>query len=159
MIARQLVEDSRFGRMVMPELQWDYVWRKSKSPKFIDSMCWGFPISSLLLWQSTDATRAPIRSSLMNWLIDAQQRVITLSRTINRDEGIEVVFHPDEESFCLSNAATRQDPTGSTHQNFWTMSCTGREDAILTEHGKQISERRISRHYGGSWIRRFPWSV
>jgi hypothetical protein len=45
----------------------------------------------------------------MNWLIDGQQRVITLSRTMNGDEGIDVVFHPEQEQFRLANAATRKD--------------------------------------------------
>jgi hypothetical protein len=45
----------------------------------------------------------------MNWLIDGQQRVITLSRTMNGDEGIDVVFHPEQEEFRLSNAATEKD--------------------------------------------------
>jgi hypothetical protein len=45
----------------------------------------------------------------MSWLIDGQQRVITLSRCMSGDEGIEVVFHPEEEQFRLANAATARD--------------------------------------------------
>ncbi|KYF57218.1 hypothetical protein BE08_41755 [Sorangium cellulosum] len=44
----------------------------------------------------------------MSWLIDGQQRVITLARTMSGDEGIDVVFNPDEEEFRLANAATHQ---------------------------------------------------
>jgi len=113
---RQLVEDYRAGRIVIPEFQREYVWRRNKSPHLIDSLYRGFPISSLLLWQSTDEARArrrdprPVRANVMSWLIDGQQRVITLSRTMNGDEGIDVVFHPEKEEFRLANAATRQDP-------------------------------------------------
>jgi hypothetical protein len=46
----------------------------------------------------------------MSWLIDGQQRVMTLSRVMNGDEGIEVLFNPGSEQFSLINAATRQDP-------------------------------------------------
>jgi len=53
---------------------------------------------------------------MMNWLIDGQQRIITLSRTMNGDEGIDVVFHPDQEEFRLENAATRMD-------NNWVRVC------------------------------------
>src|SRR5690349_7454748 len=108
---RQLVEDYRLGRMVIPEFQREYVWQRSKAPKLIDSLYRGFPISSFLLWQSSDEARArrrdprPQRAATMNWLIDGQQRVITLSRTMYGDEGIEVVFHPLQEEFRLSNAA------------------------------------------------------
>lgn len=122
---KQLVEDYRAGRMVIPEFQREYVWRRSKAPRLIDSLYRGFPISSFLLWQSTDQTRArrrdprPRRSAVMNWLIDGQQRIITLSRTMNGDEGIEVVFHPDQEEFRLANAATRKDPNWVRVSELW----------------------------------------
>jgi hypothetical protein len=100
---------------VIPEFQREYVWKKSKAPLLIDSLYRGFPISSLLLWQSDEETRArrrdprPARASLMSWLIDGQQRVITLARTMSGDEDIEVVFNPKEDKFRLANAATRND--------------------------------------------------
>ena len=111
----QLVQDFREGRIAIPEFQREYVWRRSKAPRLIDSLYRGFPISSFLLWQSREEIRArrrdprPIRSALMNWLIDGQQRIMTLSRTMYGDEGIDVVFHPDQEEFRLANAATRKD--------------------------------------------------
>ena len=112
---KQLVDDYRAGRIVIPEFQREYVWRHSKAPRLIDSIYRGFPIGSLLFWQSTEETRSrrrdprPVRSAVMTWLIDGQQRVITLSLTMNGDEGIEVVFHPEDEEFRLANAATRKD--------------------------------------------------
>jgi hypothetical protein len=45
----------------------------------------------------------------MSWLIDGQQRVMTLSRVFSGDEGIEVLFNPHTEQFSLSNVATRHD--------------------------------------------------
>jgi hypothetical protein len=112
---KQLIDDYRSGRIVIPEFQRDYVWKKSKAPLLIDSLYRGFPISSLLLWQSDEETRSrrrdprPARASLMSWLIDGQQRVITLARTMSGDEDIEVVFNPQEDKFRLANAATRND--------------------------------------------------
>lgn len=112
---RQLVEDYRAGRIVIPEFQREYVWQKSKAPRLIDSLYRGFPISSLLLWASAEEARPrrrdprPARSTQMSWLIDGQQRVITLARTLNGDEGIDVVFHPEQDEFRLANAATRTD--------------------------------------------------
>lgn len=120
-----LVEDYRQGRMVIPEFQREYVWQPGKAPRLIDSLYRGFPISSLLLWQSSGETRArrrsprPQRSPVMNWLIDGQQRVITLSRTMNGDEGIDVVFHPEQEEFRLANAATRKDPNWVKVAEVW----------------------------------------
>src|ERR1035441_933588 len=108
---KQLIDDYRSGRIVIPEFQREYVWKKSKAPLLIDSLYRGFPISSLLLWQSEEETRSrrrdprPARASLMSWLIDGQQRVITLARTMSGDEDIEVVFNPKEDKFRLANAA------------------------------------------------------
>lgn len=112
---KQLIDDYRSGRIVIPEFQREYVWRRNKAPQLIDSLYRGFPISSLLTWESAEEARArrrdprPARTAMMSWLIDGQQRVITLARTLNGDEGIDVVFHPEDDEFRLANAATRND--------------------------------------------------
>jgi hypothetical protein len=122
---KQLIDDYRFGRIVIPEFQRDYVWKKSKAPKLIDSLYRGFPISSLLLWQSAEETRSrrrdprPTRTSVMSWLIDGQQRVITLARTLSGDQDIDVVFNPDEDEFRLANAATRNDARWARISDLW----------------------------------------
>ena len=122
---KQLVEDYRAGRIVIPEFQREYVWQKRKAPVLIDSLYRGFPISSLLLWQSAEETRArrrdprPSRTTQVNWLIDGQQRVITLARTMNGDEGIDVVFHPTHDAFKLANAATRAEPGWVRVSELW----------------------------------------
>src|SRR5579863_9713681 len=113
----QIIEDYRNGRLVVPEFQRDYVWKPSRAPKLVDSIYRGYPISVLLLWASDSDTRArsqnprPIRAGTISWLIDGQQRVITLSKILDGEDGIDVVFNPDEAdgTFKLSNAATRQD--------------------------------------------------
>ena len=112
---KQLVEDYRAGRIVIPEFQREYVWKPKRAPVLIDSLYRQFPVSSLLLWQGTGETRArrrdprPSAGALVNWLIDGQQRVITLSRVMNGDEGIDVVFHPEREEFRRSSASTRRE--------------------------------------------------
>jgi len=112
---KHLINDYRSGRVVIPEFQREYVWKPSKAAPLVDSLYRGFPISSLLVWQSTEEARArrkqprPIRGTTMSWLIDGQQRVITLSRMMNGDEGIDIVFQPETNVFRLANAATRND--------------------------------------------------
>lgn len=75
--------------------------------------------------QSTEAARArrkdprPKRASIMSWLIDGQQRVITLARTMSGDEDIDVVFHPEDDEFRLSNAATRNDRNWFRVADLW----------------------------------------
>jgi hypothetical protein len=112
---KHLVNEYQSGKVVIPEFQREYVWKPSKAPALVDSLYRGFPISSLLLWQSNEDVRArrknprPMRGTATSWLIDGQQRVITLSRILNGDEGIDVVFHPGHDEFRLANAATRND--------------------------------------------------
>lgn len=121
---RQLTDDYRSGRMVIPEFQREYVWKKSKAPLLIDSLYRGFPISSLLLWQSNEETRSrrsiprPARAAL-SWLIDGQQRVITLARTLSGNEDIEVVFNSKDDQFRLANAATRNDRNWVRLADLW----------------------------------------
>ena len=122
---RQLIEDYRAGRIVIPEFQREYVWKKSQAPKLIDSLYRGYPISSLLLWVTTVDVRSrrrdprPNRNGQTNWLIDGQQRVITLARCFTGDEGIEVVFHPENREFRLANAATKQDQNWFRLAEIW----------------------------------------
>jgi hypothetical protein len=110
-----LVADYRAGRLVIPEFQRDYVWRKGKAPRLLDSLYRSFPISTLLLWQSSEYAKArrsspkPAAGRSMSWLIDGQQRVMTLSRVMSGDEGIEALFNPETDEFSLANAATRHD--------------------------------------------------
>lgn len=120
-----LIEEYRSGRIVIPEFQREYVWKPRMAPLLIDSLYRGFPISSLLLWQSNEEVRPrrrdprPVRSVPMDWLIDGQQRTITLSRTMSGDEGIDVVFHPEQEEFRLANAATKNDPNWVHVAELW----------------------------------------
>lgn len=113
----KLVSEYRAGRIVIPEFQRGYVWPKSKAPKLIDSLYRSFPVSTLLFWQSSDFPRArraspkPSGARSMSWLIDGQQRVMTLSRVMSGDEEIEVVFNPDTDQFSNANVVTRKDPS------------------------------------------------
>jgi len=122
---KQLISDYQAGRIVIPEFQRDYVWKQRKAPLLIDSLYRGYPISSLLLWQCSDEVRTRrkeqrlVRSSLLTWLIDGQQRVITLTRIFNGEDNFDVVFNPNDETFQLSNAATRNDKNWFRVADLW----------------------------------------
>lgn len=136
----QLVTDYRAGRIVIPEFQRDYVWRKNRAPKLIDSLYRNFPVSTLLLWQSADYAKVrrsspkPARAR-MSWLIDGQQRVMTLSRAMSGDEGIEVLFNAETEQFSLSNVATHHD------QN-WVRVADLFDDAVYRELRRELPTGR-----------------
>jgi hypothetical protein len=137
----KLVTDYRAGRIVIPEFQRDYVWRKNKAPKLIDSLYRSFPVSTLLFWQSSDyatARRSSPRAAAgrnMSWLIDGQQRVMTLSRVMSGDEGIEVLFNPKSDQFSLANAATRHDAN-------WVRVADLFDDAIYRELRRELPETK-----------------
>jgi hypothetical protein len=111
---KRLIQDYRDGRIVIPEFQREYVWKKSRAPHLMDSLYRGYPISSLLLWNGSGstiprrATPRPARSAVVSWLIDGQQRVLTLAKCMSGDDGISVVFNPENNEFRLANAATRR---------------------------------------------------
>jgi hypothetical protein len=114
---KQLIDAYQSGRIVIPEFQREYVWKKGKAPILIDSLYRGFPISSMILWQSDEVVRSrrkeprQTRTAGVSWLIDGQQRVIMLVRAFHGEENIDVVFNPKTEEFRLANAATKNDPS------------------------------------------------
>lgn len=122
---RQLIDDYRGGRVVIPEFQREYVWKQNRAPMLIDSLYRGYPVSSLLLWVTTVDARPrrqeprPSRNGQTNWLIDGQQRVITLSRCLFGDDGIDVMFHPEEPEFRLAKATTKKDANWFRLAEIW----------------------------------------
>jgi hypothetical protein len=147
----QLVADYRAGCIVIPEFQRDYVWRKSKAPKLLDSLYRNFPVSTLLLWRSSEYAKArrsnprPATGRTMSWLID-QQRVMTLSRIMSGDEGIEVLFNPLSLEFSLANVATRHDPN-------WTRVADLFDDPSYRELRRELPSGRNGARLEGAYDR------
>ena len=139
-----LIENYRAGKVVIPEFQRDYVWKPSKAALLLDSLYQGFPISSLLLWQSDETVKNrpnvpnPSRTSQVNWLIDGQQRVRTLEKIFTGDE-IEVVFHPDLNKFQLASTATRKDRSWIRVADIWDNSIY--RQLLRNSDGSSASER------------------
>lgn len=125
---RELINEYRSGEIVIPEFQREYVWKPLKAARLLDSLYNGFPISSLLIWESSgQVSRRSIRPRITRstggvtaWLIDGQQRVITLCRIESGDEGIDVVFNSKTEEFRQANAATKKDPNFERVADLWT---------------------------------------
>ncbi|TVQ80045.1 MAG: DUF262 domain-containing protein [Phycisphaeraceae bacterium] len=143
---KKLIEDFRRGAIVIPEFQRDYVWKKNKAPQLIDSLYQGFPVSSLLVWQSsTEEVRSRKRDSrpiMTDWLIDGQQRVITLVRTMAGDEGIDVVFNAETEDFQLANAATEKDRAWVRVSELWDDDLYRNHRRNLDLDGSRAAEKR-----------------
>jgi hypothetical protein len=121
----EILDDYACGHLVVPEFQREYVWKKSKAPKLLDSLYRQYPISSILLWEAGDGSVEPRRSSppatresTVKWLIDGQQRILTLHR-IKIGE-IEVLFNPEGGGqFSLKNAANEKNPNWLSVHTIW----------------------------------------
>jgi hypothetical protein len=78
-----------------------------------------------LVWESEDDVEVrrhePQRAlnASLGWLIDGQQRVITLARTRAGDEDIDVAFNFETEGFSRTNAATRKDDRWIRVADIW----------------------------------------
>jgi hypothetical protein len=142
---KDIVREYRQGKLVIPEFQRDYVWKPAKAPTLIDSLYKRWPVSSLLIWESEESdvearrpSPTPVRGAT-RWLIDGQQRVITLSRVQDGDEGIEVVFNAKKGEFLRPNAATRQDRSWVSVHEIWDDESFRRlmRDVPETPHGRR----------------------
>lgn len=75
------IDDATLGRLNIPEFQRKYVWRASKVADLVDSLWRGYPIGTLLLWESPyDSPRTALGNQGSKlWIVDGQQRVTSLA--------------------------------------------------------------------------------
>jgi hypothetical protein len=75
------IDDSIQGLLNVPEFQRRYVWRPSKVVALVDSLWRGYPVGTLLLWESTyDQPRTALGGQGRKlWIVDGQQRVTSLA--------------------------------------------------------------------------------
>ncbi len=75
------IDDATLGLLNVPEFQRKYVWRASKLVDLVDSLWRGYPIGTLLLWESTyesPKTALGTQGGKL-WIVDGQQRVTSLA--------------------------------------------------------------------------------
>lgn len=75
------IDDATLGILNVPEFQRKYVWRPSKVVDLVDSLWRGYPIGTLLLWESSyDSPRTALGDQGRKlWIVDGQQRVTSLA--------------------------------------------------------------------------------
>src|SRR5438876_5729678 len=75
------IDDATLGILNIPEFQRRYVWRASKVAALVDSLWRGYPIGTLLLWESTynQPKTALLSQERKLWVVDGQQRVTSLA--------------------------------------------------------------------------------
>jgi hypothetical protein len=120
-----LVESIKQGRVALPDIQRPFVWHAAKVRDLFDSMYRGFPVGSLLFWETgaekgTRQIGVDTPEAVPNHLIvDGQQRLTSLfavmtSAKVLRDDyseaEIQIAFRPSDATFAVADAAVRKDP-------------------------------------------------
>ncbi|WP_020507841.1 DUF262 domain-containing protein [Lamprocystis purpurea] len=98
-----LLPDLRLGRIRIPPFQRGIKWKWTDAAKFFDSLYRGYPVGTLLFWETSaepaellfGALRisAQARSDAL-WVVDGQQRLVSLARVLLAPE-------PDADEFAL----------------------------------------------------------
>lgn len=75
------IDDATLGTLNVPEFQRKFVWKPSKTKDLVDSLWRGYPIGTLLVWESsyTSPRSALGTQSQKHWIIDGQQRITSLA--------------------------------------------------------------------------------
>ena len=112
------------GALMIPSIQRDYVWSRPQIPRLLDSIYKGYPIGSLLIWETN--LEVPLKPAAVlqgtpvqgrpSVLLDGQQRLTSLAwvyRPLATPEGTnrpDVRFDLRSESFLNPSATQRNDP-------------------------------------------------
>lgn len=122
-----LVEDIKVGRIGLPDIQRPFVWSSAKTRDLLDSMYRGYPIGTLMFWETGAevgtrqiGTAETGRTSTPQLLVvDGQQRLTSLFAVITgqlvltktfEEKRIRIAFRPGDERFEVADAAIDRDP-------------------------------------------------
>ena len=120
-----LIEDIRLGNIALPDIQRPFVWSSSKVRALFDSMYRGFPVGTLMFWETgaeVGTHQIGIEESdrvAKLLIVDGQQRLTSLYAVITGKEvltktfekkRIRIAFRPADESFEVTDAAIERDP-------------------------------------------------
>ena len=99
----KLIDRIVAGKIRVPRFQRPFVWKQADLYALLDSVLRGFPIGSILVWdteKSVETTQnvgpitvSPHQGGLVGYLLDGQQRVSTLVGTLRLPEGVKSIVH------------------------------------------------------------------
>ncbi|RDH76882.1 DUF262 domain-containing protein [Mycolicibacterium moriokaense] len=119
-----LVLDIKAGRIALPDIQRPFVWSSAKARDLLDSMYRGYPIGTIMLWETgVDAGTRKIGESDADsprlLIVDGQQRLTSLYAVLTGQQvltkkfeqrRIRIAFRPADEMFEVTDAAIERDP-------------------------------------------------
>lgn len=118
-----LMREMQRGRVRIPAFQRPFQWKRDDARKLIDSLYRGYPISSLLMWErraeagelrlsSGLAFKADARDDAW-WVVDGQQRLVSLARVLLTPNGVAddfaLDFDLDEQRVMPARDAAQRD--------------------------------------------------
>ena len=107
----KLIDRIVAGKIRVPRFQRPFVWKQADLHALLDSVLRGFPIGSILVWdteKSVETTRnvgpievSPHQGGLVGYLLDGQQRVSTLVGTLRLPDRAKSIVHDvDWRVYC-----------------------------------------------------------
>lgn len=124
-ILSHIIEDIKHGKTALPDIQRPFVWSTAKIRDLFDSMYSGYPVGTLMFWETGAETGTrQIGGGESNrvpqlLVVDGQQRltslfaVLTGEKVLTKDfqrKQIRIAFNPLEERFEVTDAAIERDP-------------------------------------------------
>ena len=105
----KLVERIAAGKIRVPRFQRAFVWKQADLHALLDSVLRGFPIGSILVWDTEETIETtgcvgpvevdPRPAGLVGYLLDGQQRVSTLVGTLRLHDDAESIV--DQVDWCV----------------------------------------------------------
>ena len=126
-----LVERVAAGKIRIPRFQRAFVWKQPDLSALLDSVLRGFPIGSILVWDTDKDIESPLRigpikissrpDGIVSYILDGQQRVSTLAGTLRLTDGMDsivdqidwrVYYDLDEQTFVDHRRAAKNSAGG-----------------------------------------------
>ena len=120
-----LIEDIKHGNIALPDIQRPFVWKASQVRDLFDSLYRGYPVGTLLFWETGTDTGARQVGGGENdkvaklLIVDGQQRLTSLYAVLTgrpvltksfENKRIRIAFCPSDQAFAVTHAAIRRDP-------------------------------------------------
>ena len=120
-----LIEDIKHGNIALPDIQRPFVWKASQVRDLFDSLYRGYPVGTLLFWETGTDTGARQVGGGDNdkvaklLIVDGQQRLTSLYAVLTGEpvltksfekKHIRIAFCPSDQVFEVTDAAIERDP-------------------------------------------------
>ena len=120
-----LIEAIKHGTIALPDIQRPFVWKPAQVRDLFDSLYRGYPVGTLLFWETgVDAGARQVGGGLNDQvakllIVDGQQRLTSLYAVLTgssvltatfENKQIRIAFCPGDQNFEVTDAAIEKDP-------------------------------------------------